>query len=610
MVMYKNLFGKNTLTRCIKLFTPRDRTRIIFVVVIQILLGLLDLIGVALIGIIGALSVTGIQSQQPGTRVNQVLVFLNLQNLTFQQQTAILALTSALFLIGRTVLSVYFSRRILFFMSKKSAEISTNLIRRFLMQDLNEINAKTVQETIFSTTAGVNAVTIGVVGIMVNMIADVSILLVLSFGLFVLEPIVAATAFILFCLVGVLLFRTMHFKARNFGNMEASLNVNSNEKIAEVITSFRESIVRNSRPFYANTISKARYDLSRIHAELNFLPLVSKYVIEGSLIVGAILVAGLQFQLQDSRHAVASLAVFMAAGSRIAPAVLRVQQGLITIKSNIGVSDRTLMMIENLPDELVSNDIPLYQNSHEDFYPSIVISNMSYRYPDSEKFVLEGIDLEVPPFKTTAIVGPSGSGKTSLVDLMLGMFHPLHGSVKISGMYPREAISMFSGAIGYVPQDVEIIDGTLRENIAMGFAASEATDSRIEYATKIAQLDELIDSLPLGIDTHVGSRGTKLSGGQRQRLGIARAFFTKPKLLFLDESTSALDSQTELLISKALNEIDYDLTLVVIAHRLSTIQTASQIVYLNNGKIVSAGNFDELRKAVPDFEVQARLMGL
>jgi len=608
--MGKDFLGKNTLTRCIKLFSPRDRKRIVLVVVIQILLGLFDLIGVALIGIIGALSVTGIQSQQPGTRVNQVLVLLQLQNLTFQQQTAILALTSALFLIGRTILSVYFSRRILFFMSKKSAEISTNLIRRFLMQDLNEINAKTVQDTIFSTTAGVNAVTIGVVGIMVNMIADVSILLVLSFGLFVLEPIVATATFVMFCLVGILLFKTMHFKARNFGNMEAALNVNSNEKIAEVITSFRESIVRNSRPFYANTISKARYDLSRIHAELNFLPLVSKYVIEGSMIIGAILVAGLQFQLQDSKHAIASLAVFMAAGSRIAPAVLRVQQGLITIKSNIGVSDKTLMMIESLPKEMVSNNISIYEDLHEGFYPSIVISDMSYRYPDSEQFVLDGIDLVVPPFSTTAIVGPSGSGKTSLVDLMLGMFHPLRGSVKISGMHPREAITMFSGAVGYVPQDVEIIDGTLRENIAMGFAASDATDSRIKYATQIAQLDELIESLPLGIDTQVGSRGTKLSGGQRQRLGIARAFFTKPKLVFLDESTSALDSQTELLISKALNEIDYELTLVVIAHRLSTIQKASQIVYLDSGKIVSKGSFEELRRIVPDFEVQAKLMGL
>jgi ABC-type multidrug transport system fused ATPase/permease subunit len=574
------------------------------------LLGFLDLVGVALIGIIGALSVSGIQSQQPGTRVNEVLTFFHLQHLSFQQQTALLAVNSGIFLIGRTILSVYFSRRILLFISQRSANISTNLISRFLTQDLNRINERTIQETIYSTTTGVNAVTIGVVGVLVTMIADASILLIMSVGLFILDPTVATAAFILFCTVGVILYRTMHLKAKNLGNMEASLNVNSNEKIAEVIVSFRESIVRNSRPFYVSTIGRARTQLAFVNAELNFLPLISKYVIEGSMIVGAILIAGLQFKLQDSRHAVASLAIFMAAGSRIAPAVLRVQQGTVAIRTNLGMSERTLGLIESLPRELISSEIPEYDDLHQGFVPTIRISGLTYRYPSADHAVLKDINLEVAPYTTAAIVGPSGSGKTTLVDLMLGMYSPDHGKLLISEMPPDEAIRKFSGAIGYVPQDVAIVDGTLRENIAMGFLMSEATDARVNYAVQIAQLEELVSTLPEGLDSQVGSRGTKLSGGQRQRLGIARAFFTKPKLLFLDESTSALDSQTELLISNALKEIDYDLTLIIIAHRLSTIQDASQIVYLDAGVIAARGTFDEVRSAVPDFELQAKLMGL
>lgn len=190
------------------------------------------------------------------------------------------------------------------------------------------------------------------------------------------------------------------------------------------------------------------------------------------------------------------------------------------------------------------------------------------------------------------------------------MFSPSRGKLKIPGLAPDEAIRKYSGAIGYVPQDVAIVDGTLRENIAMGFPAFEASDCRVNYAIKIAQLEDFESSLPDVFDSQLGSRGTKLSGGQRQRLAIARAFFTKPKLLFLDESSSALDSQTELLISNALIKIDYEITLIDIAHRLSTIQDASQIIYLDEGSISAAGTFDKLRKSVPNFEDQAKLMGL
>jgi ABC-type multidrug transport system fused ATPase/permease subunit len=161
-----------------------------------------------------------------------------------------------------------------------------------------------------------------------------------------------------------------------------------------------------------------------------------------------------------------------------------------------------------------------------------------------------------------------------------------------------------------VPQNIEIIDGTIRENVAMGFPVELATDDFVEAAIKVAHLEDLISSLPLGIESNVGPRGSKLSGGQRQRLGIARAMFTKPKLLILDESTSALDAQTELQVSKALNQIPYEVTKVVIAHRLSTVRDADLVVYLDNGRAISIGTFNQVRTEVPNFDSQAKLMGL
>ncbi len=607
----KSFLPQNShLRQCIGLFSKHDRNKIVLVIVIQIFLGFLDLFGVALVGVLGALAVTGIQSQQPGNRVSEVLNLLQLGSFSFQTQAALLAFTAAGFFITRTIFSIYISRRILLFVSRRSATISSDLVARVLNQDLSQINSKSIHETIYSTTAGVTAATTGTVGILVNIIADSSILLIMSIGLFALDPLVASAAGFLFCIVGLILYRTMHLRARNYGNAEAALNVNSNTKIAEVLLSYRENLVRNRRSFYLETITKARFDLSQVIAELNFLPMISKYVIEVSLVIGAILIAGIQFQLEDARHAVATLAVFMAAGSRIAPAVLRIQQGAVAMKANLGASENTLQMISSLPRVGSNEVIPEYKAEHINFSPSIGINGLSFTYPDAVYPVVQDITIDIKAGSKTAIVGPSGSGKTTLVDLMLGMYKPNSGEVLIAGMSPGRAVKEFPGAIGYVPQDVVMIDGTLRENISMGFPENEATDDRIWSAIRMAMLEEFVVSLPEGIDTQIGTRGTKLSGGQRQRVGIARAFFTKPKILFLDESTSALDSQTEKLLSNALEQINYELTLILIAHRLSTIQNADQIIYLEKGRIAAKGNFEELRAAVPNFAVQADLMGL
>ena len=220
------------------------------------------------------------------------------------------------------------------------------------------------------------------------------------------------------------------------------------------------------------------------------------------------------------------------------------------------------------------------------------------------------MSLQVAPGEIIAIVGSSGAGKTTLVDSILGVLTPENGSVRISGKHPLEAVRQWPGAVSYVPQDVLIVNGTFRQNIALGFPEGLATDERISTAIKIAQLSDLIQSLPNGVDTFVGERGAKLSGGQRQRLGIARAMFTAPKLLVLDEATSALDGQTEALISDSILKLSGEVTVLVIAHRLSTIKSIDKIAYMDAGRMICLGNFETVRGQVPEFDNQATLMGL
>ena len=197
-----------------------------------------------------------------------------------------------------------------------------------------------------------------------------------------------------------------------------------------------------------------------------------------------------------------------------------------------------------------------------------------------------------------------------LSDIILGVILPNKGFIKISGNDPLIAIEKWPGAIAYVPQDVMVSNCTVRENVGLGYANDEIDDSLVLQALSVAHLDTFIQTLPKGLATNVGDRGTKLSGGQRQRLGIARAVFTKPKMLVLDEATSSLDGQSESDISDSINEMRGEITVILIAHRLSTVKNADKVIYLENGKIVSVGTFNEVRRNVPNFEKQASLMGL
>lgn len=606
----KSKIKNSTLVKCIGIFPSADRRKILLVLLIQVFLGVLDLLGVILIGIIGALAVSGIQSSQPGNRVYSVLQLLQLDNLSFQNQTAVLAMVATIVLVGRTLLSVFFTRKILFFIGSRSAVISSKLITGLLKQDLLRINLRSSQETIYSLTIGVVSVTLGVVGTLVSVISDVSLLLIMATGLVIVDPLVALGSFTFFVLVGWVLYRYMHQRAKNFGDREAKLNIKSNEKIFEVLSSYREITVKGRRGHYANRIGEARHELSGVLAELNFLPMISKYVIEGSMVLGAVTVSAIQFGLQDSRHAVATLAIFLAAGTRIAPAILRVQQGAISIKSYMGSAKPTLELMESIPSIDSHEETLVYSSSHDGFEPRIEIRNLNFAYPGSRVQALSNVNLIIPARTICAIVGPSGSGKTTLVDLILGMFSASSGSVSVSNRKPLDAILNFPGAIGYVPQEVSLIQGTIRDNVTMGFPETDISEQDVLDALQFAQLSEFVRNLPEGLNTEVGTHGSKLSGGQRQRIGIARAMYTKPSLLVLDESTSSLDAQTELRVAEAISKIPYGITVIVIAHRLSTVREAQQIVYLQAGEVLATGTFAEVRAAVPDFDTQARLMGL
>ena len=608
---FKNKMSRTTVMRSLRVLPKSDRPKIIFVILLQSGLGFIDLVGVAAIGVLGALSVTGVQSQQPGDRVSSILRLLGISEISFQGQVAILGLGAAFIFVFRTILSILITRKILFFLSRRGAALSSKLVGQLLSQSLIRVQSRSTQESVYALTAGVSAITLSILGVMVTIIADSSLLILMFVALLIVDPVIALTSVLFFFSMGLALYRSMHVKAHKLGFENSKLAIQGHTKIVEVLESYRELVVRNRRDYYAREIGGIQRKLADVLAEVQFMPNVSKYVIESGMVVGAVVIAGIQFALQDARHATAALSVFLAAGTRIAPAIMRLQQSFIQMRSGIGSALPTLEMIESLKDvPEVEHVEDALDTSHQGFEPNINLRSIYFSYPANEVATLSELSLILNTGSATAIVGPSGAGKTTLVDILLGVLQPDRGEVTVSGLKPLEAISKWPGAIAYVPQDVALSNGTFRENLTMGYPIDLAPDELCWDALKVAQLDSFVRELPLGLDQPVGERGTNLSGGQRQRLGIARAMLTKPKLLVLDEATSALDGQTELDISNAINDLKGIVTVVMIAHRLSTVRNSDQVIYMDTGKIVAKGKFEEVRKAVPDFDHQAQLMGL
>jgi ABC-type multidrug transport system fused ATPase/permease subunit len=281
------------------------------------------------------------------------------------------------------------------------------------------------------------------------------------------------------------------------------------------------------------------------------------------------------------------------------------------IRRSWGAASTTLDLIEslkNVPNVEPSSDV--IDTAHPGFVPGVEMVNVEFRYPDSDRRAITNANLRIKPGSVVAVVGPSGAGKTTLIDLILGVLQPDSGAITISNMTPSKVSSTWPGALSYVPQDVTVSNGSIRSNITLGFPDDAGTDEMVWDAIKVAQLEDYLKSLPDREKTKVGDRGSSMSGGQRQRLGIARALFTKPKLLVLDEATSALDGETEANISAAIKTLKGEVTVILIAHRLSTVREADQVIYLEDGRILSVGSFDEVRAAIPNFDRQASLMGL
>lgn len=607
-------FKQTEYFQILKLVNKSDRVKLFAVSLIQIFLAFLDLVGVAFFGLIGSVTVAAISSTKVAGRTESVINFIGLQNYSSQKQVAILGLLAAILMVVKTFSSLYFNKKIIFFLSRRSALMSANLTSNLFKKSFTDIKIQGSQNLIYSLVTGVDRITVGVLATSVSLLADFALLLVLLVGLLFVNPLMTIILLFSLSLISSVLYLSIKNKNKKLGALQAKYNVSSSNKIFEAVGNYRELLLRGKRQVFAEGVGRARLGQADAIANSNYLMNFNKYILEASVLLITLLIAGIQFLLSNALRSVATLTLFFAAISRIAPAIFRIQQNLLTIKSALGGAKSTLDLINSL--ELSVNrtnndkEIEFAPTEHPGFIGEIKINNMSFKYPGATNYAVQGVSTEFKVGKYIAVVGPSGAGKSTFVDLLLGLHHSTSGTVQISGLDAIDAIERWPGAIGYVPQEIQLVSGPIVENILLGFKDNSENRKLVVSALKKAELNEYLSGAEVISDLNIGDEGGKLSGGQRQRIGIARALLTNPKILVMDEATSALDAQTESNISKAISKIKDECLVIVVAHRLATVRNADLVIYMQDGQVKAEGSFEEVRKLVPDFDSQAQLMGL
>jgi len=578
--------------RSLNLIGPRARRRYLWVVVAQMATSLLDLLGVLLVGITVVLVVAVPAGNPVPGPVQSVLDRLGLQDVPPTTVAVWCGALAAVLLLGKSAVSAVLLRRAFGFLAREQAQVASRLARSWFGRDAVSVHSRSDVEVENAVSTSVYYATTALLGSAAVSLAEISLLVVLAVTLLALDPVAAVLAGATFGLVSVGVHRILGRWAGAIGAQTMARSIAGRSKLRESIDSFRELRTGQRLGFpIAGFVEDIRVGAAG-SADLMFVNNVPKIAYEAALVVGAVVIVGWRSWQGDVTSALAFLAVFLTASARLLPSLVRLQGQLVTM-SNAAAQGRSAFA---LADMVAGMEAPSLERlgtavparSYPQFDATVDVVDVHVRYPGARGPALDGVTLHVEAGSSLVLVGHTGAGKSTLADLILGMIEPDSGSVRVGGLPPGEAQSRWPGAVAYMPQHSAIWNLSVRENVALGLPPEEIDDGAVWHVLEQAQLAADVREKG-GLDLVVGPAGRLLSGGQRQRLGIARALYSRPRLLVLDEATSALDEQTEQLIGRVLDDLRGEATVLAVAHRRSTIERATCVAELVAGRLVYLG---------------------
>ncbi len=510
------------------------------------------------------------------------------------------------FLIIKNLSGIILSKKLLNFLTNSYKLKSQDIFMKYNSIDYEEAVSIDVHEIEYIFSKGIQNIVIGNVYYLLQFLSEISILMVIAGFILYSNFNLAVFSVLYFSLAFVLINKLLSARIIKSSRAIIAGELSERSDIKDTIAAYREHVLYNTRKIRDIKYINFKQNFSSVLAKSLWYQQISKYVYEILGIFGIFLISLLTLIDDGFENVLTQITIFFIAFSRLAPSFLRLQQASGAIKSNIGSTDLVLSNLRKLESSpKLEFRVGLSKNVFK-IPLGVVIKDMDFYYKSSTEKVLNGINLDILPNSVTAIVGPSGSGKTTLVDLILGLLKPSSGLIQYK---IGSSLENVYGHAGYIPQQVKLITGTLKENILFYREPKSNTDTQILDVIEITGLSTLLSSLENGLETLINPANPKLSLGQIQKIGIARALLYEPSLLVMDEATSSLDADSENDINVCVNNLKRFTTVIIVAHRLSTVSSADKIVYLEHGKIIATGKFQELRTKVEDFNRHAKLMG-
>lgn len=414
---------------------------------------------------------------------------------------------------------------------------------------------------------------------------------VLVITLFIISPMITMVLAIALLAELYLIIRVMKPRMRRIGKSVLSERALVNKWILQALNGIKSIKVSNTENFFEekyNVHALNVVEADRRNQTFNTIPHAFIETATVAAVLGAVLIlmeGGIEIV-----DIIPALSAFVVAAIRLLPSVNKVSNGMNAATYNEPALDNILKNIQDENDKDVSNcdnsvvskeGKPLIQ-----FGNNVCLKDVTFSYSESASPVLKNANLKICRGQSVGIVGTSGAGKTTAVDIMLGLLKPQSGQVLVDGVDIEENMRSWLGCLAYIPQQIFLMDDSIKANIAFGKNKAEIDEEQVWDAIREAQLEPFVKTLPDGIETSIGEAGVRLSGGQRQRIGIARALYNNPDILFFDEATSALDGETEAAIMESINQLRGNKTLIIIAHRLTTIEKCDLVYRVEDGKIV------------------------
>ena len=575
----------NIFQKIVKIISPSQRRRSLYLMWLMLIGMILETAGIGVI--MPALSLmTENNDIAAMPELKPILSYLN--NPQEGELLAIFMVFLIVFFIIKTVFLIYLSFSHNTFVFNLQESISKKLFSVYLHQSYTFHLQRNSSELVRNVIGEVQQLT-GVFSAGLTFITELLVLLGITLLLFAIEPIGATIVIVVLSLSGFIFDRYTKKYIKQWGEDRQYHEGLRMKHLHQGLHSVKDIKLLGREGYFLkqyNTHNAGAAIMGRNQSVFQSLP---KLWLELLAIIGlSSLVLSMLSQGKQIDVIIPILGVFGVAAFRLMPSINRL--------ISTGQVVRYFMPVVNT----IFNELALFDHKNKNdtddvfFKKNICIDSGVFQYQDTDVDVINNVSLCIRKGTTVGFIGGSGSGKSTIIDIILGFLPLMKGCVQVDGVNINVNIKSWQRKIGYIPQDIYLIDDTLKKNIAFGIDDNLIDDSAILNAINLAKLEDFIDNLSDGLETIIGEDGARLSGGQRQRIGIARALYHNPQVLILDEATSALDVNTETEVMQAINKLHGDKTIIIIAHRLSTVSQCDYVYKIEHGRVIKEGHFSEV----------------